>query len=257
MRQVRANKKLGQHFLKDHSVLDTIMQAADIAPHDTVVEIGPGYGALTTRLVETKAHITAMEVDETCIQHCKKIFAKEKNIDIIKADARTADFPKKPWKLVANIPYYLTGMLLQRLLAGECAPPFRMVLLIQKEVAEKMVHTKKRTVLYWLTLLSGSARIVCTVPPAAFTPPPKVHSAVLAMEAHAKPRHTKALLATIEAGFTAPRKKIVHSLALGLKKNTAKVSALLAAAGISPDLRPSNLEENDWRTLSKLLEKER
>ena len=252
----RPRKALGQHFLRDEATLSAIASAAELSKIDAVFEIGPGPGALTRRLAASGCRLFAVELDARFAAEREAEFLGNDRVSVLQADALSAPPPAGCYKLVANIPYFISGKIFRRFLLELENRPARVVVLVQKEVAEKAVDAKKGGRLFWLVSLFGVARIIRRVPPAAFSPPPKVESAVLVIEPHRPPLLSRAraasLLKVISAGFTAPRKKIIGSLAAG-GVSKAAAAAALEKAGISKDARPAALSRNDWQKLEASL----
>ena len=247
----RSARSLGQHFLTDRRVLARILEAADISPEDTVVEVGPGRGILTRRLVEQARRVIAVEIDANLASALSLKLGNPPNLTVMEADARTADIdPGGPYKLVANLPYYAANPIVRRFLEMD-RPPTRMVIMVQKEVARSMTATAgKMTLLSVAVRFYGSPRLVCSVPPRAFRPPPKVHSAVVSIdvlpEARRRVDDESRFFQLVRAGFAAPRKQIRNSLAQGLAVSGAEASALLDRADIDHRRRPGTLTVEEW-----------
>jgi 16S rRNA (adenine1518-N6/adenine1519-N6)-dimethyltransferase len=178
-----ARRKLGQHFLTKGSILERIAAAACPEHCETVVEIGPGRGALTEKLLQRAHRVVAVEVDPYLVEHVRRKFAHDSRLLVVHADVLTTDLSQ--WgcvPIVGNLPYYITSPILEKVLHLQFP---RAVFLIQKEVAERLVAkpgTRAYGLLTVLTALRSQARILCEVKPTAFYPPPKVHSAVVMLE---------------------------------------------------------------------------
>jgi 16S rRNA (adenine1518-N6/adenine1519-N6)-dimethyltransferase len=229
---MRAKKSLGQHFLNSKHVLEQIISASEIKISETILEIGPGTGILTEALLKTGAYVTAIEKDVRANDLLKEKFAKEISsgqLKLIHGDILTEkiDTPT-PYALVANIPYYITGAILEKFL--EHGPrPDRMVLLVQKEVAERIVARpeqstgkRKESVLSISVKAFGIPKIIANVPPGAFTPPPTVDSAILSIE-HISDKGFESVLTKnpdgvsrffeiVKAGFAHKRKFVRRNL---------------------------------------------
>jgi 16S rRNA (adenine1518-N6/adenine1519-N6)-dimethyltransferase len=248
------NKSLGQHWLDDSASLDAMLEAADIGLNDTVLEIGPGPGTLTEELVHSAKEVIAVEFDA---QLAKELPGRVKadNVTVVNQDILKFDLTSLPpdYKVVANIPYYLTSNLLRVL----CESPnhfSRGAILIQKEVAER-VCAKSGT----MSLLSVSVQFYCEtslgriVPAELFTPPPKVDSQILQVKYRQKPlfpgTDTKAFFRVVKAGFAQRRKTIRNSLSAGLHLSHEQTVELLTAAGITPTDRAQTLSLEDWHRL--------
>jgi len=248
-----AKKSLGQHWLNDQAALKEIVDTAKITDKDVVLEIGPGTGSLTSHLVKKAKNVIAVELDE---QLANKLSAEQNgpNLQIIAGDILRFDLTTLPagYKVVANIPYYLTSHLI-RVLSETPNPPAMAVLLVQKEVAERVAAKPGK-----MSLLSASAQFYWNVttgqivPARLFTPPPKVDSQILIMNRRVEPLFdvdTKAFFRIIKAGFSNRRKTILNSLAGGLDQSKQAVLADLEAASISPKSRPQELSLPDWHKL--------
>ena len=251
---LKNNKSLGQHWLKDPEVLTDIADAADLTPDDTVLEIGPGLGTLTSRLLARAKNVVAVEFDEALARKLPAQFPG-KNLEVINQDILAFDSSNLPagYKLVANVPYYITSKIVQKF--SEVAnPPSTMVLLVQKEVAERLAAKPGD-----YSILAVSAQIYyevelgLVVPAELFTPPPKVDSQVVIMHRLEKPRINETNRADffrlVKAGFSAKRKKLRSSLAGGLQIDKKEVELLLTASKISPDARAEDLSIDQWLTL--------
>jgi 16S rRNA (adenine1518-N6/adenine1519-N6)-dimethyltransferase len=251
---VEPKKSLGQHWLTDARVLSDIVQSADVFDGDVVLEIGPGLGTLTKILTEQASQVIAVELDEKLAQSLPKNLAA-KNLRVVQGDILKFDLTQLPpdYKVVANIPYYLTSNLL-RVLSESPNPPLTMALLVQKEVAERICARPGQ-----MSLLSVSVQLYyecqlgVVVPAELFTPPPKVDSQVVALHRHGKPLFnnldTKQFFRVVKAGFAGRRKKLRSSLAAGLQINKDQADELLKKANISGDLRAQNLSLEDWHKL--------
>lgn len=249
---IAAKKQLGQHWLNDEVILEAMCDAAEVGSEDTVLEIGPGMGALTKPLARRAKQVFAVEKDE---ELAKMLATKgvADNVTILAGDILQFDFTVLPvgYKVVANIPYYLTSNLLRVLC--ETANPFsQAALLVQKEVAERVTAVPGN-----MSLLAVSIQFYCSVgsgpvvPAALFTPPPKVDSQVLLLT-YAGPRFdvdTKLFFRLVKAGFSEKRKKLRSSLSGGLAISKQEGERLLAAAGIDPDSRAQELPLEAWHRL--------
>ncbi len=270
---MKAKKHLGQHFLKSQSALTKIRDAADIVADDIVLEIGPGTGALTEILLVFAGKVVAIEKDRDLIPVLQEKFAKEiasgklelLEEDVLDFDPNVMAFYKgHDYKLVANIPYYITGAIIEKFLSAQCQPT-QMVLLIQKEVAERIVARPadgakqgKESILSIAVKAYGIPKIIAKVPPGAFVPPPTVDSAILSIEGISrnffKNTDEKLFFAVMKSIFGKKRKQIGGSLAefLGDKE---KALAALAAANIDPKTRPEDVTLMTWKTLTHALQK--
>jgi 16S rRNA (adenine1518-N6/adenine1519-N6)-dimethyltransferase len=247
-------KSLGQHWLTDEVSIKAIAAAGELSKSDTVLEVGPGLGSLTRELVKTASSVIAVELDELLAEKLPSA-VKADNLKLVKGSILEFDTTSLPqgYKVVANIPYYLTSNLL-RVLSESPNPPARMVLLVQKEVAERVAAQPGQ-----MSLLSVSVQLYyepslgLVVPSELFTPPPKIDSQVVILKLRPKPLFkdldSKLYFRIVKAGFAGRRKKLRGSLAAGLGKSKTEADKLLDEAGISGDLRAQNLSLNDWHKL--------
>ncbi|MCL2706918.1 MAG: 16S rRNA (adenine(1518)-N(6)/adenine(1519)-N(6))-dimethyltransferase RsmA [Dehalococcoidia bacterium] len=190
---IRAKKSLGQHFLVDSGALGKIVAVAELSAHDTVIEVGPGLGVLTAELVRQAGHVIAVELDDKLSLMLHSTFAKCANLRIVHDDilrchpSSLLSQESKRYKVVSNLPYYITSAVIRHFLESECQPEF-MVVMVQKEVARVITaQPSEMSLLSVAVQLYGEPRIVCSVPASSFYPPPKVDSAVLKIRVHAQP----------------------------------------------------------------------
>lgn len=250
------NKSLGQHWLRDRSVLQYIADMADIGPDDTVLEIGPGLGTLTSELLRRAKNVIAVEFDGELARKLPGQFPG-KNLQVINQDILTFDLTQLPtgYKVVANVPYYITSKIVQLLMTSSNKPAVAS-LLVQKEVAERLAAEPGD-----MSILAISAQVYAnvelgdTVPAELFTPPPKVDSAVVTLITRDQPQinadDEKQFFRLVRAGFSAKRKKLRGSLAGGMGITKDQAADYLQRAGISPDDRAEDLSIEQWRSLLK------
>ncbi|MBI2004671.1 ribosomal RNA small subunit methyltransferase A [Patescibacteria group bacterium] len=257
-------KSLGQHFLHSKHYLAKIADAAELAAGDLVLEVGPGEGALTRELLARGATVVAVEKDRRLIPVLKEKFSKEigeEKLHIVEGDILRFAIAKFDvskdgplgYKVAANIPYYITGALLKKLLTG-ARQPMQMVLLLQKEVAERIACSKKESILSLSVKAYGDPTYVCTVPRGAFAPPPAVDSAVLVIKnisrAHfATAKQEERFFALVRAGFAKKRKLLARNLEPMLGKN---YSHILQNIGISEKARAEDVHLEQWVRLSAI-----
>lgn len=249
-------KSMGQHWLEDDASLEAMLQAADVSSGDTVLEIGPGLGTLTRKLVERAHSVIAVEFDERLAQELPgRVTAA--NLRVIYQDILRFDLTELPpgYKVVANIPYYLTSNLL-RVLSESANPPRQVSLLIQKEVAERVAAKPGDMSLLSVTAqLYWQVELQRLVPAELFTPPPKVDSQIIALTYRHVPLFadvdTKLLFRIVKAGFGERRKTLRNSLSGGLQLDKSAVEDLLRDAGIDPGLRAQSLTLEQWHDLYK------
>ncbi|TAH33261.1 ribosomal RNA small subunit methyltransferase A [Candidatus Saccharibacteria bacterium] len=250
------NKSLGQHWLKDRLILEAIADSATITPHDTVLEIGPGLGTLTSVLLSRAKEVIAVEFDSELARKLPGQFPG-KNLTVHNEDILSFDLTQMPvdYKVVANVPYYITSKIVQLLMTSTNKPSIA-VLLVQKEVAERLAAQPGD-----MSILALSAQVYAEVslgvyvPREYFTPPPKVDSQVVVLRTRPTPlvisEQEKAFFRVVKAGFSAKRKKLRSSLAGGLGIEKPDVEKLLARARISPDARAEDLSIDAWLRLVK------
>lgn len=247
-------KSLGQHWLFDDECLEAMVYGAGVTASDTVLEIGPGLGTLTSKLLDTGAKVVAVEFDHNLAEQLPAR-VPHKNLTVIEHDILTFDVSQLPvgYKVAANIPYYLTSNLLRTLC--ESGNPFsRASLLMQQEVAERIVAGPGQ-----MSLLAVSVQFYCEatlgehVSAELFTPPPKVDSQILLLNYRENPLFsgvdTTKFFRVVKAGFSAKRKKLRSSLSAGLHISKPQAEELLKSAGINPDLRAQALTLEDWHNL--------
>lgn len=254
---LRADKSLGQNFLQDPIALEKIASAAEIQPTDSVLEIGPGLGSLTRYLAVAAGEVVAVELDGNLFPLLKAVLAPYTNIRLIHGDIlefKPAELVNRPgYLVVANIPYYITSAIIRHLLENE-PQPRRIVLTIQKEVADRICAAPGGMSLLALSVqVYGTPRIAARIPAGAFFPAPKVDSAVLCLDVHPEPQVKRELLETffevIKAGFSQKRKTLRNSLSSGLRIPPANAANLLTQAGIDPQRRAETLSIPEWQRL--------
>jgi 16S rRNA (adenine1518-N6/adenine1519-N6)-dimethyltransferase len=267
--EIRPRKSLGQHYLQDRAALARIAQAAELGPQDVVLEIGPGPGNLTEELVRVAGAVVAVELDDALIEPLRRRFAGRDNLHVVHADILQCDVAElvgphlarlgasSRYKVVANLPFYITSAVVRRLL--ESAPrPELLVLMVQLEVAQRMAAAPPDMSILGVSVqFYTEAHIVDRIPPGAFYPPPKVSSAVIRLDTRPSPAvdgsDVQAFFRLVRAGFAHKRKQLRNSLSRELCRPAAEVDVILRAAGISPMARAETLTVEDWgRVLSAL-----
>lgn len=249
------NKSLGQHWLKDRLYLEAIADCADISSQDTVLEIGPGLGTLTSVLLARAKKVVAVEFDEELAGKLPGQFPG-KNLNVVRTDILSYDFDGLPddYIAVGNIPYYITNKIVRALSDGDHRPK-RAVLLVQKEVAERLAaQPGGMSLLSIATQVFHEVGLGPVVGRDLFTPPPKVDSQVVILHRRAQPLvspdQQKAFFRLVKAGFAERRKKLRSSLSAGLAISKVDAESLLASAGISPDTRAQELSVEQWQRLA-------
>lgn len=250
----RAKKSFGQHFLINEHVLETIIKTAQLDANDTVVEVGPGLGVLTQELCAHAKNVIAIEKDADMVSLLPQTIPA-KNLTIVHEDALNFDpTAHSPYKLIANLPYNVATPILQNFLTST-HPPTRIVVLIQKEVAEKCCASPGDMNVLALTIQPyAEPHIIATVPQQAFYPPPRVTSSVLLLEPRATPLLTEktapVYFSLIHAAFAQKRKTLLNSLQKILSKE--EITTLLKTEGISPGDRPQHLTLAQWLAIATL-----
>jgi 16S rRNA (adenine1518-N6/adenine1519-N6)-dimethyltransferase len=247
-------KSLGQHWLTDQPSLEAMRDAADITPDDVVLEIGPGLGTLTELLTLSAKKVFAVEFDEQLADDLPSRVDAD-NLETISADIMNFDLTGLPagYKVVANIPYYLTSNLL-RVLSESANPPVKMALLVQKEVAERVAaEPGDMSVLAVSVQLYYKVELDRVVTADMFIPPPKVDSQILKLARHTQPLFPDVDLTkffqVVKMGFAARRKTLLNNLSAGLNREKTEVVPLLQKAGVSPEARAQTLSLEDWHSL--------
>lgn len=246
---VGTNKSLGQHWLKNRMILDEI--AALAGEGELCLEIGPGLGTLTSSLLRRFDKVLAVEYDENLAKKLPKSFPG-KNLEVINADILDFDFSQitEPYAVAGNIPYYITSPIIEKVLTAKNQPE-RVVLLMQKEVAERIV-SERETLLSLFVKNRAKVELGPVVGRGEFTPPPKVDSQILVLIPHT-PEVPDEVFKLIRRGFSAPRKKLMHNLAGIRPKN--ELIRVFADLNIDSSIRPSDLGLVDWQKLYDFLMK--
>lgn len=258
---LRARHALSQNFLADPEVLEAILAEAAPAPGRRILEIGPGLGFLTGALLEAGAAVTAVELDRGLAAFLRDRYEPELaggTLALIDGDALDLDLTAvvpAPYDVVANLPYHITSPILHRLL-GETPRPERLVLMVQREVAERIAAPPGgMSYLSVFVQYHARIRIAFEVPPEAFEPEPAVRSAVIVVEPYPAddrlpgPEAEDAFWRLVQASFRERRKMLHNVLSRQLPVEPARVAAALASAGIDPDRRPQTLAVGEWLAL--------
>jgi 16S rRNA (adenine1518-N6/adenine1519-N6)-dimethyltransferase len=262
--RLRPRRSLSQNFLTDAAALDDIVEAAELEPGDRVVEVGPGLGVLTRRLLAGGASVLAVELDARLAGWLRRELGGLPEFELVEGDVLGFDpslaFPGQPFKVVANIPYHITSPLLHAFLEGP-RPAELVVVLVQAEVADRVAAPPGR--MSYLSVFVqnvAEATIVARVPAAAFEPAPKVDSAVLRLRRRAAPvvpvGKRESFYRLVQAGFRQRRKQLHNALARELPLVREALEAALAGCEISPDRRPQTLSVAEWACLHRHLEPE-
>ncbi len=278
---IKPNKFKGQNFLVDEDVLDTIIKSADIKKGETIVEIGPGLGALTSKLLSAGANVIAIEQEREFGEYLRKKY-KGYPLDVIIANA-VLKIPElvlpKNYKVVSNLPYSITSPVINLFLTRGCrceesqqgdvaisknnrdcfvprndnrCYPEKMVLMVQKEVAQRLVaksgESERGVLTVVVELLSKKREIVTTVPPSSFYPAPKVESAILEilLSPTTPPENFEGVMSVVKTGFSKKRAKLKNAL----KPKYGDTTSLLKSAGISENLRAEDVTPEQWIKLT-------
>jgi 16S rRNA (adenine1518-N6/adenine1519-N6)-dimethyltransferase len=261
---LKARKGLGQHFLIDGEVLGVIVSAAELSPDDLVVEVGPGLGILTRELAQRAGRVIAIELDDKLAFLLEKTLASFNNVTIINDDVLKlgpeALVEGQGYRVVANLPYYITSPVLRHFLEAS-AKPQTMLVMVQKEVAEAIAAEPGRmSILSVSVQFYGEPRIISRVPAQSFYPAPEVDSAVLRVDLYSQPAlavDEKSFFDLVRAGFAAPRKQLANSLAQGLRVAKNEVLPLLAGADIESQRRAETLSLDEWARLWRIFEEKK
>lgn len=254
---IKPSKGLGQNFLVEDGVLRKVVQAADITPEDEVLEIGPGLGSLTRYLAYIAHRVVAVELDRKMIAPLAHVLSPYDNVEIIQGDILEQDlatlFTKSGYLVVANIPYYITSAVIRHLLETEYKPQ-RVVLTIQKEVAQRVCAQETRNLLALSVQVYGTPTIAARVPAGAFFPRPNVDSAVLRVDLYPEPlipSHELDLFFRLaKAGFAQKRKTLRNALSAGMQMPKADVETRLTAVDIDAGRRAETLDLEEWKRLT-------
>lgn len=249
-------KELGQHWLRDEASLMAMCETASVDKDDFVLEIGPGLGTLTKKLAARAKQVLAVEFDRQLARELPG-HVKAQNVSVVSSDILSFDLTELPpgYKVIANIPYYLTSNLI-RVLSESSNPPVSATLLVQKEVAERLAAGPGD-----MSLLSVTAQMYfepslgMVVPAELFTPPPKIDSRIIHLQRRSQPLYngldSKHLFRIVKAGFSNRRKTLLNSLSSGLRITKEETRTHLENAEIDPGLRPQALDLEEWIKLAQ------
>jgi 16S rRNA (adenine1518-N6/adenine1519-N6)-dimethyltransferase len=259
---IRPSKEFGQNFLVDREVLETMVQAADLEKNDIVLEIGPGFGTLTTELAGRVGRVVAVEADRAVGEAAREILSDFKNVEIAEGsilklpitDYRLSNYN---YKLVANLPYQITSAVFRKFLSEEPRPS-EITVMVQKEVAERICAESGEMSLLSLSVqFYGEPEIVAIVPRRAFWPEPEVDSAILKIsdikniyEKNKKEIDPEKFFRLAKMGFSARRKQLQNNLSGGLRLKNKEVQDILVKFGFDPKIRAQDLTLGDWIKLA-------
>ncbi|PJA87188.1 MAG: ribosomal RNA small subunit methyltransferase A [Candidatus Moranbacteria bacterium CG_4_9_14_3_um_filter_42_9] len=258
--------KLGQNFLRDEKVLKKIIAAADLKADDFVIEIGPGEGVLTEELAKRAGKVIAIEVDEVLSKLLRNKFSNKKNVEIINEDILKINFSELAtsyklqaigYKIVANLPYYITSPIIRLFLEADC-PPREMILMVQKEVAERIVAgLGKMSILAVSVQYYAHPEMLFTVSKNAFFPVPEVDSAIIRVthivnRVSQNKEDVKDFFRVVRAGFSAKRKMLVNNLSSSFHLDKKEVEEKIKKIPLSGKVRAQELSVEEWKKLTKL-----
>jgi 16S rRNA (adenine1518-N6/adenine1519-N6)-dimethyltransferase len=265
---IRPTKSLGQHFLQDRAVVEQTVRAAGLSPDDVVIEVGPGLGVMTERLVEVSGRVIAVEIDHRLAARLREQFEGVERLSVVEVDAARTE-PKEllqvggakadaDYMMAGNLPYNAGAAIIRNFLEAR-RPPRAMVVMLQREVADNIVGEPGD-----LGLLGVSVQVYArpkklfNVPPRAFYPPPKVTSSVVRLDLLPEPLvpsgERDRFFKVVRAGFSAPRKQLRNTLAQGLGMEPAAVAAALQSSGIDARRRPQELSVEEWLRLAQCVQ---
>ncbi len=273
-------KSLGQNFLVNQGIVEKIISAAELSKKDTVLEVGPGKGILTEELIRYAGCVIAVEKDKRLFELLKEKFFAAKNLELINEDIfkfnikeglrqARAIFPERTsfsispershaesrgclfndYKLVANIPYNITGQFFHNFLLAKNRPQM-IIVMVQKEVGERLLG-KNKSILSLAAELYGRAEKICDVSPGSFSPPPKVTSSVIKLICGVREPQEKKILHLAKIGFASKRKKLISNLSTGLKIEKNKIKEVFDQTGLNENARAEELSKSDWLKLAK------
>jgi len=253
---IKPRKGLGQNFLLSERLLERIIAAADLDGKDTVLEVGAGLGALSSRLAQSCGRVVALEVDGRLLPLLQETLAPFPNVQVVRGDilaTEPGDLVSPPYKVVANLPYYITSAILRHFLEAR-AKPSLLVVTVQREVAQRIVAGPGQMSLLAVSVqFYGRPRIVAKAPPGAFYPSPGVTSAVLRIDLHASPRvevaDVERFFEIVRAGFSQRRKQLRNSLSQGLDLPADEVVSALRRVGLQETQRAQELSIDQWAGL--------
>jgi len=262
---LRPQKRLGQHFLVDEGTLESIMSAAEPSSDDIVIEVGPGLGILTKKLAAAVARVVAVELDSRLVKALRKELADSSNVEIVHGDILkvapqrlAGDYlacagSGQSYKVVANLPYYITSPVLRHFLQASLKPSL-MVVMVQKEVGEAIAAVAGKMSLLAVGIqFYSKPTVIGYVPAKCFHPPPKVDSLVLRLDVYARPAvevpDVDSFFDMVSCGFRAPRKQLRNSLAQALGIPPRQVAPVLEEAGIEARRRAETLSLEEWKGL--------
>jgi len=257
-----ALKRLGQHFLTDPAALQRIVAALEVGPGDTVIEVGPGRGAMTDLLVPLASRLVVIEIDRALIPVLRERYASAPNVEVIEGDVLAVDLPAVaggPYLLIGNVPYYITTPIIFHAL--KAPRPRRAVFLVQREVAERLAAAPGDESYGALSVnvqALADVHIAARVPASAFKPKPKVDSAVLRLTPKdvpvIEPAEELPFQRLVQGAFGQRRRQMRRVLRTVRSLSAAAADAVLAAASVDPETRPETLSPDDFARILRVLD---
>ncbi len=246
---IKPSKRLGQNFLVDRSILKKIINAADLSSEDTVLEIGPGLGILTIELAKRAEQVIAIEKDKKLCEILKDVLKNYENVEIINQDALSYELRVTSYKLIANLPYYITSPVIRKFLEAEHKPEL-MVLMVQKEVAQRICAKPPHMNLLAVAVqFYAKPEIISYVSKKSFWPTPKVDSAIIKITSNVGFKKSyidaKKFFKIVKAGFSSKRKMLKNNLS-STSLEAKKIEKILEKLGLNPKVRAENLSVEDW-----------
>lgn len=254
---VWTKKKFGQNFLQDREALEKIVSLGNITKGDLIVEVGPGHGVLTRELLKNGAVVRAVEIDESILPALAAATREWKDYFTVE-NKHVLDFnpPEEPYSFIANIPYHLTSPILRKFLIDTPYRPKRLVILMQKEVAEKIAcKPGKDSLLSTMVKTFGTPSLAFTVKAESFFPAPKVDSAVLVIDTFDTPKisiPSKIYFEMLYAGFSSPRKKLKNALQHTFLYTNAQIDPIFETLDLHPDCRAQDVSIPQWEAMTKI-----
>ena len=252
---IKPKKSLGQNFLTNKSIVKKIIKAASLKPNDTILEIGPGFGVLTKEIAKVVKKVIAIEKDKKMCAVLTEELKDYNNVKIINKDILNYPLRIKDYKVVANLPFYITSPVIRKLLE-EKNKPKEMILMVQKEVAQKITaKPPKMSILAVSVQIYANAKILFYISKDYFYPKPKVDAAILKIvqRSNADLTDIDKFFKIVKAGFKAPRKQLINNLSKELKLEKEQTTIWLEKNDISPTQRAETLTIQDWISLCKML----
>lgn len=259
----KPKKSLGQNFLKDTAIIEKIIQVSEIKPDDFIIEIGPGLGILTEKLVQKAKKVIAIEIDSHLVQELRNKFKNCQNLEIINADILKINLPELleknnitafEYKVIANLPYYITSPIIRLLLEAKYQPK-EMILMVQKEVAERITaRPGEMSILSVSVQYYASAQKLFDVKKESFSPIPEVDSSIIKIKPYSPNKNkneTKIFFSLVKAGFSSRRKTLANNLFSSLKINKRKIENYLESLGLYPMTRAQELSLENWEKLAE------